>query len=95
MLDADPAKRTKCGTVTIDGEWIREYGFEAEGASCRDVTALAMVWAIGRLQQDEPSNSWGSVQIRGGSISRLAGSVRLFLIRAAFSAQRLYTEFVF
>lgn len=27
-------------------------GFSAEGGSCRDVAALAMVWAIGRLQQE-------------------------------------------
>ena len=52
MLDADPAKLKKTGTVTITSNGIVVEGFEADGATCRDVTALAAVWAIGELQRE-------------------------------------------
>lgn len=53
MLDADPAAITKPGTVTIDADGLVIIaGFECDGATCRDVAALAMVWAIGKLQQE-------------------------------------------
>ena len=52
MLDAHPAKLTKIGTVTISNGEIRIEGFEGDGTSCRDVGALAMCWAIGKLQAD-------------------------------------------
>ena len=53
MLDTNPAKLTQFGTVTIEGGGrIYVEGFSAEGGSCRDVAALVVVWAIGRLQQE-------------------------------------------
>jgi hypothetical protein len=53
MLDADPAILTKIGTITIapDG-WIHIEGFDGDGCTCRDVSALAMVHAIGVLQRE-------------------------------------------
>ena len=55
MLDADEAKLTKTGTVTIGGHGrlrVIVEGFEGDGCSCRDVAALAMLWAIGELQRE-------------------------------------------
>ena len=55
MLDADEAKLTKTGTVTIAGDsncHVVVEGFEGDGCSCRDVAALAMLWAIGELQRE-------------------------------------------
>lgn len=55
MLDADEAKLTKTGTVTIGGDsncHVVVEGFEGDGCSCRDVAALAMLWAIGELQRE-------------------------------------------
>jgi hypothetical protein len=52
MLDANPAKITKAGRVVINPFGVIVEGFEAEGASCRDVAALAMAWAIGELQRE-------------------------------------------
>lgn len=53
MLDADPARLTKHGTITIEPDGrICVDGFEGKGASCRDVAALAMAWAIGVLAED-------------------------------------------
>lgn len=49
MLDADPAALTKFGKVTIEAGRISVEGFGAHGASCRDVAALAVTWAIGQL----------------------------------------------
>jgi hypothetical protein len=55
MLDADKARLIKTGVVTInsDGRYrVIVEGFDGEGCSCRDVAALAMVWAIGELQRE-------------------------------------------
>lgn len=52
MLDANKAKLTKTGTMTITEDGILISGFEGEGTTCRDVTALAAVWAIGILQRE-------------------------------------------
>ena len=56
-LNADVTKLRKCGTVTIypkkEGKvQIVVEGFEADNASCRDVAALACLWAIGELQRE-------------------------------------------
>lgn len=53
MLDADEAKITEVGRVTVmpDGE-VRVEGFEGDNCTCRDVCALAMVHAIGVLQRE-------------------------------------------
>lgn len=55
MLDGDEAKLTRTGTVTIGGKsncHIVVEGFSGKGCSCRDVAALAMLWAIGELQRE-------------------------------------------
>lgn len=53
MLDADPARLTRNGTVTIPAKgMIMVEGFQGKGCTCRDVSALALVWAIGRLQHE-------------------------------------------
>ena len=52
MLDAEPAMLGKIGTVTIANGRIDVRGFNASNASCRDVAALAALWAIGELQRE-------------------------------------------
>lgn len=52
MLDAEHAHLTKLGTVTIDENGIHCEGFDGENCSCRDVAALATLWAIGELQRE-------------------------------------------
>jgi hypothetical protein len=52
MLDAEIAKLTKTGSVTIDASGVWVAGFEADNASCRDVAVLAAVWALGELQRE-------------------------------------------
>jgi hypothetical protein len=52
MLDAEPAFLTKHGKVTIDTGRIMIEGFDAHNGTCRDVAALAIVWAIGQLQHE-------------------------------------------
>lgn len=56
MLDADEAKLTRFGTVTIGAKnsncHIIVEGFSGEGCGCREVAALALVWAIGELQRE-------------------------------------------
>jgi hypothetical protein len=57
MLDSEPARLTKIGTVTIHPTkqgcvQIEVDGFEGQGCSCRDVAALAALWAIGELQRE-------------------------------------------
>ena len=55
MLDAEEAKLTKTGTVTVGTEGrlrVVVEGFEGDNCSCRDVAALAMAWAIGELQRE-------------------------------------------
>jgi len=57
-LDQDPVKLTGVGTVVIrpcaikGGVEITFEGFQASGATCRDVAVLAAVWAIGALQRE-------------------------------------------
>lgn len=52
MLDAEPARLVKAGAVTITKSRIIVEWFDGEGTSCRDIAALAAVWAIGRLQDE-------------------------------------------
>ena len=55
MLDADPAKLTKIGKVVIDEKGkcrVVIRGLKGDDCSCRDLTALAMLWAIGELQRE-------------------------------------------
>ena len=58
MLDANPASITKLGKVTIHGNpkpgqnRIVVRGFSGNGTTCRDISALALVWAIGELQRE-------------------------------------------
>jgi hypothetical protein len=52
MLDANPTHLTFTGKVTVTASGIAVEGFEAHGASCRDVAALAALWAIGELQRE-------------------------------------------
>lgn len=52
MLDKDPARLTQFGAVEITQNGITVSGFRAENGTCRDVAALAAVWAIGRLQEE-------------------------------------------
>lgn len=67
MLDADEAKLTRTGTITIrDGE-IYVDGFSGQGTSCRDVVALACVWAIGKLQEE----LLATLQAPGGGIAAI------------------------
>jgi hypothetical protein len=52
MLDHEEAHLTKTGTVTLSESEIVIEGFDAKNGTCRDVAALALVWAIGRLQRE-------------------------------------------
>lgn len=52
MLDADTARLIQFGTVKVSAGDVIVEGFDAEGATCREVAALATLWAIGRLQQE-------------------------------------------
>jgi len=52
MLDANPAQITKAGEVIINSKGITANGFSTKGATCRDTAALALVWAIGKLQSE-------------------------------------------
>ena len=52
MLDEQKCHLTQTGTVSISTDEISISGFAADGGSCRDVAALALLWAIGELQKD-------------------------------------------
>lgn len=52
MLDATPSRLTNIGTVTIAKDGIAIEGFSAENGTCRDVAALALVWAIRQLSRE-------------------------------------------
>lgn len=52
MLDGELAKLNKLGTVTVTITGVTVQGFGAHNGSCRDVAALAALWAIGVLQQE-------------------------------------------
>ena len=52
MLDANKAKLTKTGKITITADEILIEGFEGDGCTCRDVAALAAAWGIGELQRE-------------------------------------------
>lgn len=52
MLDAETAALSKFGRVTIHANHIAVDGFEGVNCSCRDVAALAALWAIGELQRE-------------------------------------------
>jgi hypothetical protein len=40
------------GTITMDAKKIEINGFDADDAMCREVAALALIWAIGRMQNE-------------------------------------------
>lgn len=50
MLDRNPTQLTELGVMSIRDGAIMISGFRATDATCRDVAALAIVWAIGELQ---------------------------------------------
>ncbi len=50
MLDANKAQLTKVGTLSISSGKIVVSGFDGDGCTCRDISALAIIWAIGQLQ---------------------------------------------
>ena len=52
MLDANPATLTKIGRVLVTDQGITVEGFDGDGVTCRDVAALAIVWALGELQRE-------------------------------------------
>lgn len=52
MLDASPTRLTQLGVMSIREGRIIIDGFSADDATCRDVAALALVWAIGQLQAE-------------------------------------------
>ena len=52
MLDAEPAHLTQTGSITLSESSIVIEGFGVENGTCRDLSALALVWAIGRLQRE-------------------------------------------
>jgi len=45
-------KLDKTGTIKMAQGKIEIEGFEVDGAMCREVAALAMLWAIGELQKE-------------------------------------------
>lgn len=51
-LDAKPVRLVSTGVVELSADGVCLRGFEGEGTSCRDVVALAIVWAIGELQRE-------------------------------------------
>lgn len=58
-LDAETSKLTRLGRVTIVPKHaargtcqILIEEFEGSNCTCRDVAALALVWAIGELQRE-------------------------------------------
>lgn len=52
MLDGDPCRLIKTGTVVVTDGKIEIGGFSSDDGTCRDTAALALVWAIGRLQAE-------------------------------------------
>lgn len=65
MLDANEVKLTKTGKIELANDAIYITGFEASNASCRDVAALALTWAIWRLQAE----LMATLEKPGGGIS--------------------------
>lgn len=49
MLDL---KLKRIGKVTMTAKKIEIDGFAADGAMCREVAALALIWAIGKMQNE-------------------------------------------
>jgi hypothetical protein len=52
MLDAEEARLTQTGTLTMSAGRVEISGFSGDGCSCRDLAALSIVWAIGELQKE-------------------------------------------
>lgn len=52
MLDAEPARLIKTGSINVSASRIEINGFRGDGTSCRDIAVLALVWAIGQLQAE-------------------------------------------
>jgi len=52
MLDLEPATINITGEVRVSSRGVAISLFDCENASCRDLAALAMVWAIGELQRN-------------------------------------------
>lgn len=51
-LDATEVSLTRYGKVEIEGGEVILTGFEGYNCTCRDVAALALVSAIGLLQEE-------------------------------------------
>lgn len=51
-LDATPTRLVQFGEVKVSADGIEIEGFDGVNVSCRDVASLALVWAIGRLQEE-------------------------------------------
>jgi hypothetical protein len=52
-LDATESSLTRTGEVhMLESGEIYLTGFDGEGCTCRDVATLALVWAIGKLQEE-------------------------------------------
>lgn len=49
MLDK---KLKKIGTITVNSGFVHVVGFDAKDCTCREVGALALLWAIGKLQRE-------------------------------------------
>lgn len=65
MLDATEGRLTRTGTLTVTEDRIYVDGFSGQGTTCRDVAALACVWAIGKLAAELQQ----LLQAPGGGIS--------------------------
>lgn len=52
LENVKPVRLTELGTLTLSADRIYLSGFSANDCSCRDVVALALVWAIGELQRE-------------------------------------------
>lgn len=52
LSNTELVKLDKIGTLTITANGISADGFEADGASCRDVAALAAAWGLQVLARE-------------------------------------------
>lgn len=60
MLDK---RLRKSGTILMHKGQIHIDGFEADHTSCREIAILAMIWAIGELQEEIVAD----IAVPGGS----------------------------
>jgi len=52
LENSTPVVLDEFGTVVVARGWIEVRGFTADNASCRDLAALSLLWAIGELQRE-------------------------------------------